>query len=122
MFKLFCDQVQNALKEQPEGSTLPRVIERESWKNEKFSSGLDHLRLAKSVSDIIQNIQRNKRKGSPHWPLALYHRFENYEQYDAIVRKDVWWKAADNFMIIPSESRISQKKCGEIRFTYFSAL
>ena len=59
-------QVKNALKEQPEGSTLPRVIEREPWNNEKFGAGLDHLRLAKSVSDIIQNIQRNKRKGSPH--------------------------------------------------------
>ncbi|XP_063680343.1 MAP kinase-activated protein kinase 5-like [Bolinopsis microptera] len=61
-----CVMVQNALKEQPEGSTLPRVIERETWNNEKFGAGLDHLRLAKSVSDIIQNIQRNKRKGSPH--------------------------------------------------------
>jgi len=58
-----CVMVRNALKQQPEGSTLRRVIERESWSSDQFDTGrLDHLRLAKSVSDIIQNIQRNKKK------------------------------------------------------------
>jgi len=57
-----CAMVQNALKEQPEGSTFPRVVERESWSNNGFSSGLNHLRLAKAVSVIITNMKRNKRK------------------------------------------------------------
>lgn len=60
-----CVMVCSALREQSDNSTLPRVLERESWLGTSFSTGLNHLRLAKSVSDIIQNLQRNKRKGGP---------------------------------------------------------
>lgn len=57
-----CRMVRQALKQQPEGSTLTRVIERESWSGTQFDVEINRLRLAKSVSEIIQNVQRNKNK------------------------------------------------------------
>lgn len=57
-----CRMVRQALKQQPEGSTLTRVIERESWSGSQFDLEINRLRLAKSVSEIIQNVQRNKNK------------------------------------------------------------
>lgn len=54
--------VRQALKQQPEGSTLIRVIEKEGWSGNQFDTEINRLRLAKSVSEIIQNIKRNKNK------------------------------------------------------------
>ena len=53
-------QVHLAISGQPDGSSLPRILADEGWNGEQFSN-LNHLRLAKAVSDIIQNLQRNKK-------------------------------------------------------------
>lgn len=54
--------VKQALKQQPEGSTLKRVMEKEGWSGVEFGGDVNRLSLAKSISEIIQNVQRNKNK------------------------------------------------------------